>query len=49
MFCKTSRTVLDHGANVIIPKIAQDNQADYEGELVSFILSLFSLHVLFNY
>lgn len=24
---------MDHGADVIIPKIAQDDQADYEGEL----------------
>ena len=33
-FFKPSTTVVDHGADVIIPKIAQDNQADYEGELV---------------
>ncbi|KAH7117433.1 hypothetical protein EDB81DRAFT_952880 [Dactylonectria macrodidyma] len=33
MFCKTSFAVHDHNANVIIPKMAQDDQADYEGEL----------------
>ena len=33
-FFKPPTTVVDHGADVIIPKIAQDNQADYEGELV---------------
>lgn len=27
--------MLNHGADVVIPKIAQDDQADYEGELVS--------------
>ncbi len=35
MFFKPSTTVHDHGANVVIPKMAQDEQADYEGELVS--------------
>ncbi|KAI9170557.1 hypothetical protein HJFPF1_00025 [Paramyrothecium foliicola] len=33
IFFKPSTTVLDHGANVVIPTIAQDDQADYEGEL----------------
>ena len=34
MFMKASTTVADHDADVIIPKIAQDDQnADYEGEL----------------
>ncbi|KAL8345874.1 hypothetical protein RB601_005779 [Gaeumannomyces tritici] len=33
IFFKSNTTVLDHGADVIIPKIAQDHQADYEGEL----------------
>ncbi|CAH0033857.1 unnamed protein product [Clonostachys rhizophaga] len=33
MFCKGSPAVLDHGANVVVPKVAQDDQADYEGEL----------------
>ncbi|KAF2212810.1 hypothetical protein CERZMDRAFT_40826 [Cercospora zeae-maydis SCOH1-5] len=32
-FVKASPAVLDHKANVVIPKIAQDDQADYEGEL----------------
>jgi len=35
MFFKPSTSVVDHGANVVIPRIAQDNQPDYEGELVS--------------
>jgi 2-keto-4-pentenoate hydratase/2-oxohepta-3-ene-1,7-dioic acid hydratase in catechol pathway len=35
VFFKPSTTVIGHGQNVIIPKIAQDDQADYEGELVS--------------
>lgn len=35
IFFKPSTTVTDHGVNVVIPKIAQDDQADYEGELVS--------------
>ena len=34
MFFKAATTVLDQGANVVIPKVAQDEQADYEGELV---------------
>lgn len=33
IFFKPNTTVLDHGADVVIPKIAQDDQADYEGEL----------------
>ncbi|KXJ90069.1 hypothetical protein Micbo1qcDRAFT_189219 [Microdochium bolleyi] len=33
MFIKANTTVHDHGANVVIPKIAQDTQPDYEGEL----------------
>ncbi|CAK7198348.1 hypothetical protein SEUCBS139899_001009 [Sporothrix eucalyptigena] len=33
IFFKPSTTIWDHGANVVIPKIAQDDQADYEGEL----------------
>lgn len=35
IFFKPNTTVLDHDAPVVIPKIAQDDQADYEGELVS--------------
>ncbi|KAJ0159786.1 Uncharacterized protein CTA2_9114 [Colletotrichum tanaceti] len=33
LFFKANTTVLDHGADVVIPKICQDDQADYEGEL----------------
>lgn len=33
IFFKPSTTVIGHGANVVIPKIAQDKQPDYEGEL----------------
>lgn len=33
IFFKPNTCVLDHGANIVIPKIAQDDQADYEGEL----------------
>ncbi|KAJ5835597.1 hypothetical protein N7447_001623 [Penicillium robsamsonii] len=33
IFFKPNTTVTDHNANVKIPKIAQDEQADYEGEL----------------
>lgn len=33
IFFKPSTCVLDHGADVVIPRIAQDDQADYEGEL----------------
>ncbi|KAK3045748.1 hypothetical protein LTR09_012706 [Extremus antarcticus] len=32
-FIKPNTTVWDHEANVRVPKIAQDDQADYEGEL----------------
>lgn len=34
MFFKASTTVADHDSDVVIPVIAQDDQADYEGELV---------------
>ena len=34
IFFKPSTTVIGHGEDVHVPKIAQDNQADYEGELV---------------
>ncbi|OGM40379.1 fumarylacetoacetate hydrolase family protein [Aspergillus bombycis] len=37
IFFKPSTTVHDHGAPVTIPKIAQDEQADYEGELCMVI------------
>ncbi|KAH8819110.1 hypothetical protein F5884DRAFT_759489 [Xylogone sp. PMI_703] len=33
IFFKPNTTVLDHNADVVIPKICQDDQADYEGEL----------------
>ena len=32
IFFKPNTTVHDHGADVVIPKICQDDQADYEGE-----------------
>lgn len=34
IFFKPNTTIHDHGAPVAIPQIAQDSQADYEGELV---------------
>ncbi|KAL6917089.1 hypothetical protein ACHAPO_009354 [Fusarium lateritium] len=37
IFFKPSTTIADHGTNVVIPKLAQDDQADYEGELVVII------------
>ncbi|KAJ6024339.1 hypothetical protein N7540_005136 [Penicillium herquei] len=33
IFFKANTTVHDHGKSVAVPKIAQDDQADYEGEL----------------
>lgn len=33
IFFKPSTCILDHNADVVIPKICQDDQADYEGEL----------------
>ncbi|KAJ2896762.1 hypothetical protein MKZ38_005250 [Zalerion maritima] len=33
LFFKPSTCVHDHGADVAVPKICQDDQADYEGEL----------------
>ncbi|RKL18920.1 hypothetical protein BFJ70_g14134 [Fusarium oxysporum] len=33
IFFKPNTTIVDHDAPVVIPKIAQDDQADYEGEL----------------
>lgn len=35
IFFKPNTCVADHNSDVVIPKIAQDDQADYEGELVS--------------
>ncbi|KAF1947329.1 fumarylacetoacetate hydrolase family protein-like protein [Clathrospora elynae] len=37
-FIKANTALNDHNAPIVIPKIAQDNQADYEGELC-FIIS----------
>ena len=34
IFFKPNTTVIDHQAPIVIPKIAQDDQADYEGEFV---------------
>ncbi|GME37370.1 Fumarylacetoacetate hydrolase [Neofusicoccum parvum] len=33
LFFKPNTSIHEHGADVVIPKIAQDDQADYEGEL----------------
>ena len=35
IFFKPNTTIVGHNDKVVIPKIAQDDQADYEGELVS--------------
>ncbi|KEQ92079.1 hypothetical protein AUEXF2481DRAFT_101078 [Aureobasidium subglaciale EXF-2481] len=37
IFFKPTTCVADHGSDVLIPKIAQDDQADYEGELCLII------------
>ncbi|KAG0650138.1 fumarylacetoacetate hydrolase domain-containing [Hyphodiscus hymeniophilus] len=37
IFFKPTTCILDHGADVEVPKIAQDDQADYEGELTIII------------
>ncbi|KAF2022368.1 fumarylacetoacetate hydrolase family protein-like protein [Aaosphaeria arxii CBS 175.79] len=37
-FIKANTALNDHGAPIVIPKLAQDSQADYEGELC-FIIS----------
>lgn len=34
IFFKPATCIHDHGANIVVPKIGQDDQADYEGELV---------------
>ena len=34
IFMKPNTAVHDHGVPVVIPKIAQDEQADYEDKLV---------------
>ncbi|KAK0888250.1 hypothetical protein LTR02_016479 [Friedmanniomyces endolithicus] len=33
IFFKPNTCVLDHGTDIVIPKMCQDDQADYEGEL----------------
>jgi 2-keto-4-pentenoate hydratase/2-oxohepta-3-ene-1,7-dioic acid hydratase in catechol pathway len=38
LFFKASRSIAGHGDVVEIPKICQDDQADYEGELVVIIV-----------
>jgi hypothetical protein len=40
IFFKPVTCIIDHNADVIIPKICQDDQADYEGELVSSLLHI---------
>ena len=37
MFMKPPHAIADYGQDIEIPKIAQDSQADYEGELVVVI------------
>jgi 2-keto-4-pentenoate hydratase/2-oxohepta-3-ene-1,7-dioic acid hydratase in catechol pathway len=37
IFFKPTTCLYDHGEDVVIPRIAQDDQADYEGELVLVI------------
>jgi len=37
-FIKANTCLTDHDAAIVVPKIAQDNQADYEGELC-FVIS----------
>lgn len=39
IFFKPTTTIHDHGEPVVIPKIAQNDQADYEGELVCLMFS----------
>ena len=39
IFFKPATCVIGHGDEVHIPKIAQDDQADYEGELVCTLLT----------
>ncbi|GIK05784.1 hypothetical protein Aspvir_009897 [Aspergillus viridinutans] len=39
IFFKPNTCVNDHGEPVVIPRIAQDDQADYEGELVCLTAS----------
>jgi 2-keto-4-pentenoate hydratase/2-oxohepta-3-ene-1,7-dioic acid hydratase in catechol pathway len=43
-FIKANTCLQDHGGPIVIPKLAQDSQADYEGELC-FIISKDALNV----
>ncbi|KAF2110258.1 fumarylacetoacetate hydrolase family protein-like protein [Lophiotrema nucula] len=43
-FIKANTCLADHNGPIVIPKLAQDNQADYEGELC-FIISRDALNV----
>lgn len=40
IFFKPTTCITGHDSNVVIPKIGQDDQADYEGELVYFLRSI---------
>jgi 2-keto-4-pentenoate hydratase/2-oxohepta-3-ene-1,7-dioic acid hydratase in catechol pathway len=40
IFFKPNTTVTGHDVDVVIPKLCQNDQADYEGELVRFLSSL---------
>jgi 2-keto-4-pentenoate hydratase/2-oxohepta-3-ene-1,7-dioic acid hydratase in catechol pathway len=46
IFFKPATTIHDHGEAVVIPQIAQNYQADYEGELVRYILSTSIAHIM---
>ena len=46
MFFKASTTIADHDSDVVIPIIAQDDQADYEGELVRASMPLYVIRIL---
>jgi hypothetical protein len=45
IFFKPNTCVHDHSEPVVIPRIAQDDQADYEGELVCLLA--FSFYCLY--
>jgi 2-keto-4-pentenoate hydratase/2-oxohepta-3-ene-1,7-dioic acid hydratase in catechol pathway len=48
IFFKPTTTLCGHEDEVIIPKIAQDEQADYEGELVSHFASSLTVYTCIN-
>lgn len=48
IFFKPNTTIHDHGKPVEIPKLAQDEQADYEGELVCSLSKLLKTRTLTN-